>query len=185
MTLPVDVIALMQRYDAEIARLQDLRLPPYGKGYLEAVQARQQEVSQQRAEEKRLWQQIDATLLPVLLAAYRRGGDAERAAIRDLLKQCRKLAWGLGWAHRDQPPDRKAPLDAETLQRRLLLLAMKDGLVDWRDEIVALDELCGRAQRSGLDTGALLHEAAGLASDQPRGSRASLRAVLSERANRL
>ena len=62
---------------------------------------------------------------------------------------------------------------------------MKSAPLDFRDEIVSLDDFCKNAENSGLDAKQLLREAAELASDAPRGDRPSYRAVLISRADKL
>jgi len=62
---------------------------------------------------------------------------------------------------------------------------MKDGDKDWRGEIVILDGLCAAGRKCGLDIGQLLREAAERSSDETRGDRPSLRAVLLMLADKL
>jgi hypothetical protein len=165
MALTPEVIDPVRRFDALIRKLQ---VPPRdSKGWVKAFMAKKQQMADQYAEEQRVWAEIDASLPPALVAAYKAADADGRQEIRDLLKQNRIFAWGLGWRHRGAPPQ------------------LNDGQRDYRDEIVSLDEFCKTAQRSGLDAEQLLREAADLASDAPRGDRPSYREALISRADRL
>lgn len=182
MPLAADTIAAIEAYEAEIVRLRDVGLPPFGApGYLAAFMATTQVRAERHAQERAVWREIDERLLPCLLDAYRDGSDADRHGIRGLLATHATFAWGLGWAGRDEPPRRDEPATVEGLRRRLTLFAMKDGVADWRDEVVALDAIVASAKAAGFDAASLLREAADLASDAPRGSRSSTRATLLER----
>ena len=183
MALTPEVIDPVRRFDALIRKLQ---VPPRdSKGWVKAFMAKKQQMADQYAEEQRVWAEIDASLPPALVAAYKAADADGRQEIRDLLKQNRIFAWGLGWRHRGAPPPKDKPRQASELRRSLLLSVMKDGQRDYRDEIVSLDEFCKTAQRSGLDAEQLLREAADLASDAPRGDRPSYREALISRADRL
>ena len=186
MALTPEVINSVRRYDALIREPQDYGLPPFdSKGWLTAFMAKKQQRADQYAEELRVWAEIEASVTPALVAAYRIADADGRKEIRELLKQNRIFAWGLGWRHRRAPPTNDKPREASELRYSLLLYVMKDGLRDYRDEVVSLDEFCKSAQRSGLDAEQLLREAADLASDAPRGDRPSYREALISRADRL
>jgi hypothetical protein len=65
-----------------------------------------------------------------------------------------------------------------------VLFSIKDGDKDRRDEIVFLDSVCAAARKAGLDLAELLREAADMSSDETRGDRSSVRAVLLKRADK-
>jgi len=186
MALTPEVIDAVRRFDALIRKLQDYGLPPRdSKGWLTAFMAKKQQRADQYAEEQRVWAEIDASVTPMLMAAYKAAGPEGRQEIRDLLKENPIFAWGFGWLYRGAPPPKDKPREVSELQHGLLISAMKDGHRDYRDEIVSLDEFFKTAQRSGLDAEQLLREAADLASDAPRGDRPSYREALLSRADRL
>ena len=186
MALAPEIIEVIRQREAEIERLRDHGLPPFGSpGYLAAFMASKSKRTAKFEEERLLWQEINRSVLPHLLTAYMAGSPLDRQEIRDLLNDNSKFAWGLGWAGREGPPAAKQTATADDLRRRLLLFTMKDGLKDWRDETVTLDDFSATAQRSGIDIEPLLIEAADLASNQPRGDRASTRATLLERVRKL
>jgi hypothetical protein len=147
--------------------------------------AKKTQRADQYAEELRVWAEIEASVTPALVASYEAADADGRQEIRDLLKQNWIFAWGLGWRHRGVPLPKDKPREASELRYSLLLSVMKDGQRDYRDEIVSLDEFCKSAERSGLDAGQMLREAADLASDAPRGDRPSYREALISRAERL
>jgi hypothetical protein len=183
--LPHAFVEAVRRFDSEIRRLQDYGLA-FGKpGYVARLIAKKQEMAEKYAEEQRVWEEINRTMLSDLMTAYISGGLQERQEIRDLLKENAKFAWGIGWDHRDDALTKRGPARASGLRRRLVLFSMKDGDNDWRDEIVILDGLCAAGRKSGVDIGQLLREAAEMSSDEPRGDRPSARAVLLMRAEKL
>lgn len=179
MAIAPDIAEAIAHYQTQLEKLRDHGLPPFGApGYMAAFMASRDARAQKHAQEQVVWQQIDRELLPSLLQAYQDGTADERGEIRTLLASNRIFAWGLGWAGRDKPPRPDDVVTEDTLRRRLLLFAMKDGVPDWRDEIMSLDSICAGAGRAGIAIGPLLSWAAGLAGDAPRGSRPSTREVL-------
>jgi hypothetical protein len=185
MALPPALIEAVRRFDAEILRLHDYGLA-FGKpGYVRRLIANRQKMAEKYAEEQRVWDEINRTMLPDLMRAYVSGGLPERREIRELMKANAKFAWGVGWDHRDKAIKAGAPEQASDLRQRLVLLSMKDGNKDWRDEIVILDGLCAAGRKVGLDVAELLREAAEMSSDETRGDRSSLREVLLRRAEKL
>ena len=93
MALTPEVIDAVRRYDALIRKLQDYGLPPFdSKGYLAAFMAKRQQRADQYAEELRVWAEIEASLTPSLIAAYKAPDADGRQEIRDLLKQNRIFA---------------------------------------------------------------------------------------------
>jgi hypothetical protein len=185
MALPHAFVEAVWRFEAEIRRLQDYGLA-FGKaGYSARLMAKKQEMADKYAEEQRVWEEINRTMLPDLMTAYISGGPLERLEIPDLLKANPKFAWGIGWDHRDDASKTEVPAQASGLRHRIVLFSMKDGHKDWRDEIVILDALCTAGRKAGLDTAQLLREAAEMSSDMARGDRPSLRTVLLNRADRL
>jgi hypothetical protein len=108
-------------------------------------------------------------LLRRILALYVAGGDATRVAIRRLFDRYRAFRWA---AH--------LPRDwgtAEEFRARIVHLSARDQGADARDEILALQDLCDRARRAGVDIEPILDEAAGLSSDEDRYGMGSMRSI--------
>ena len=174
MTLPDGLCAAVHAHDATIAPLSrigiDLRRT--GRALLADLQARRDEF-QQRHRELEAAQREANTLLPELLTLYTSGSDDEREELRALLAECTSFRWALGWGLFDRI------VTPDDMRQALAVLSMKDGGSDWRDEIVALDHLCGVMRKAGMPMAPLLREAAGWSSDVSRfGNARSTRALL-------
>jgi hypothetical protein len=186
MVIGNDIVDAIERFEAEIFRLRDYGLPEFGSaGYWKAYIALKEVRAEKSEKEREVWREIDKTLLTPLMEAYRCGSETERQHVRDLLKRHSTFAWGLGWAGRDGLPLAKQAPSVPQLRQQLALFAMKDGVRDPRDEVVALDELSKAAARSNIDIVPLFREAAEIASDHPRGGRDSTRATLVDRVVKL
>ena len=138
----------------------DMSLP--GPALLADLRARRDERRRQFEELEATQREADRLLLPELFDLYCNGGDADRQQIRDLVWQCRSFRWGFGWGLV------RRIANADDTSKALAVLSMKDGGSDYRDEIVALDNLCAAMRRAGLPIAALLTEAASWSSDIAR-----------------
>ncbi len=181
MALPAQLASSLSAHEAEIARLEERSLDLALPGWTQRLEAARQSMADKHAAERRIRAEVDRTALPDLVSLYTSGGRILRQEIRTLLRQHPKVAAGLGMAEleRTQRPA------GDALARRLLLFVMKDGLIDWRDEIVHLDAIVSEGSKAGADIAGLLAEAAALASDTPRGARPSVRDTLLARAERI
>lgn len=181
MALPAALTSNVRTHEAEIARLRDRGLDLNTPGWSERLREAEQTKAGKHAAEQHIRAEIDRTALPDLVSLYVGGGRIMRQEIRELLRQSPKVASGLGLVDLERS-GRSLP---DTLARRLLLFAMTDGLTDWRDETVFLDNLVATGVKAGADMARLLSAAAELASDQPRGARPSVRDTLVARAERI
>jgi hypothetical protein len=111
------------------------------------------------------------TMLREIIAAYRAGDDAERAAIRQLFAEHRHFAWS-------------ATLLDATLRDQLTLFVIDDHGLDTRDAIMGLDALCEAARTANIDPRPLLGEAAAMASDVDKYGMGSIRTLLQSRVKR-
>ncbi|MEV4508619.1 hypothetical protein AB0K00_06635 [Dactylosporangium sp. NPDC049525] len=105
-----------------------------------------------------------------LVEAYAAGDEATRVRIRRLFDRHRHFRWA---AHLPRDWDNAAELRA-----RLVHLSARDQGSDTRDEILALQDLCDRARRSGIDAGPVLDEVAAMSSDLDRYGMGSMRDVI-------
>jgi len=106
-------------------------------------------------------------LLDDILDAFVAGTPQDRDAIRAMFRRFRHFAWAIAWARRLAVP-KDTPLSAELCRAKLAFFAIEDQGRDPRDAILALQNLCAGAVRSGLPIAELLTDAASLASDEGR-----------------
>lgn len=178
MAISSQLIADVKRLEADLVRLRDYGLRLGEPGFVARLNANQDQMKQQYAEDQQLCQSINRLILPDLMQAYITGTSDDRQRVRDLLAECRNVRDSL---HLDEGSYAEAHF-----RDRLVLLAMKNGdPVDWRDEIVTLDKLCADAAQRDLDVAALLRHAAALADAAPRGDSPSFRETLLKRAARI
>jgi len=180
MTIDLDLIDSVRRFDAQIRRLQDYGIEMQRPGWVARLRARKQAMAAMYAEEQLVREEVDRIgILPRLIDAYMQGSAQDRQELRELQKEYSRFGGGAE-SHRMARP--QPPVTAEGLLRAFAFLSMRDGDSDWRDEKLWLDDLCAVAHASGLDVAALLREAATMASATARGSRPSLRETLLARA---
>jgi hypothetical protein len=98
------------------------------------------------------------TLMTDLVLAYYSGDSGLRTSIRLLLADTPSFAWATGI------PD--SPATVEGFRNQLLCLSAKDRLVDFRDKIMSVQELCMKARSAGVVTAGVLREVAALSSDE-------------------
>lgn len=154
----------VRRYDTRMRELTDLGIdlhrPP--RELLADLQARRDERRRRHEALEQMRRDADRSLLPELLDLYITGGEADRAFLRDLLRQCPTFRWGFGWGLAER-------IAGDTDARNALaVFSMKDGGADPRDQIVALDRLCAAIGRAGLPPAPLLTEGASWSSDVAR-----------------
>jgi hypothetical protein len=104
-----------------------------------------------------------------IIARYVAGDESDRAAIRRLFDRYTSFRWA---AHLPRQWD-----TAEELRDQLIHMSARDQGPDTRDEILALQDLCDRAGRAGIDIGPILDEVAGLSSDEDRYGMGSMRSI--------
>ncbi|MFG2041771.1 hypothetical protein [Dactylosporangium sp. NPDC048998] len=109
-------------------------------------------------------------VLRAVVEAYAAGDGTVRTAIRGLFERYPSFRWA---AH--LPPDWDTAAEFRT---RLILLCAHDQAPDTRDEILALQDLCDRARRAGIDVDPVLDEVTAMASDTDRYGMGSMRAIL-------
>ncbi|MGC2413800.1 MAG: hypothetical protein WA459_14025 [Stellaceae bacterium] len=132
-----------------------------GPDFLERVRLRAVEMRRQRVELEETKRDADR-LLPEMLDLYINGVDADREALRDVLREHHSFRWGVGWGLTGRIAI------ADDARARLAVFSMKDGGSDYRDQILALDHICAVMQGAGLPIAALLGEAADWSSDVAR-----------------
>jgi hypothetical protein len=152
-----------RRIDGELRRLVGTGVSLTGPGLLDRLRAAGEAYRRQEPEREAALHEADR-LLPNLLDLYTRGGDDDRAWLRELLRACPSFCWALG---RDIA-GRQRPRTTEEAAKALALFSMKDGGADPRDQKVWLDGFCAELRGSGLDLPGLLRQAAELSSDVPR-----------------
>ena len=101
-------------------------------------------------------------LMPQYLVAV----DAEREEIRSLFRKKRGLQTALlGFAYR-AADGINSPSDIPLLRLGLAAMSIEDFSVDYRDSLLALAELCVRAERAGIDPRPVFDEIAEMSSAQ-------------------
>ncbi len=101
-------------------------------------------------------------LMPQYLGAV----DAEREQVRSLFRKKRGMQTALlGFAYR-AADGINSPSDIPLLRTGLAAMSLEDFSVDYRDTLLALAELCVRAERAGIDPRPLFDEIAEMSSDQ-------------------
>jgi hypothetical protein len=154
----------VRRFDVEMRRLADLGIDLHRptRALLADLRARRDEMRQQHEALEATKREADRLLLGDLLDLYINGGDADREWLRDLLRECRTFRWGFGWGLRTRIAT------ADDARKAFAVFSMRDGGSDYRDEIMALDNICHTMRVAGLPVAALLTEAAGWSSDVQR-----------------
>ncbi|MFC4307625.1 hypothetical protein ACFPN2_00890 [Steroidobacter flavus] len=97
------------------------------------------------------------TLLMSLLDAYASGTDAQRAAIRNLLRENSAFAWATHVPH--------SASTAEGFRMHLLEVSARWGIEDPRDLMLGLKESYEAARAAGVNTQPILSEIASLSED--------------------
>ena len=132
--------------------------------------AKDLERDMKRAREEQLaknniYEEINAfydQLMPQYLGAV----DAEREQIRSLFQKKRGLQNVLlGFAYR-AADGINSPSDIPLLRLGLAAMSIEDFSVDYRDSLLALAELCVRAERAGIDPRPVFDEIAEMSSAQ-------------------
>ena len=132
--------------------------------------AKDLERDMKRAREEQLaknniYEEINAfydQLMPQYLGAV----DAEREQIRSLFQKKRGLQNVLlGFAYR-AADGINSPSDIPPLRLGLAAMSIEDFSVDYRDSLLALAELCVRAERAGIDPRPVFDEIAEMSSAQ-------------------
>lgn len=108
-------------------------------------------------------------VLRAAIEAYETGDDTVRATIRRLFDRYTSFRWA---AHLPRGWDSAADFRAH-----LIHMSARDQGADTRDEILALQDLCDRAQRAGIDVDRVLDEVAAMSSDVDRYGMGSMRDV--------
>ncbi|MEU6074224.1 hypothetical protein [Micromonospora sp. NPDC047074] len=110
------------------------------------------------------------TVLRAVVEAYATGDESARAAIRRLFDRHSSFRWAAHlpreWA------------TAAEFRARLVHLSACDQGADTRDEILALQDLCTRARRLGIDVEPILDEVAAMSSDTDRYGMGSMRDII-------
>lgn len=110
------------------------------------------------------------SVLRPLLHRYATGDETTRVAIRALFNRYTSFRWAAhlprGWH------------TAAEFRDELLHFSARDQGPDTRDELLALDDLCGRARKLGLAIAPILTEVAALSSDIDRYGMGSTRQIL-------
>ncbi|BCB88469.1 hypothetical protein [Phytohabitans suffuscus] len=109
-------------------------------------------------------------VLRALIQVYADGGDAERAAVRELFDRYRAFRRAV---HLPERADTAAGLRA-----RLLHLSARDHDGDTRDELLRLRDMLAEAEAAGVDADPVLAEVAALSSDVDRYGMGSIRTIL-------
>jgi hypothetical protein len=110
------------------------------------------------------------TVLRAVIEVYAAGGEAVRVAVRRMFDRYSSFRWA---AHLPRMWD-----SVEEFRARLVHLSACDQGADTRDEILALQDLCARARRAGIDVDSILDEVAAMSSDVDRYGMGSMRAVI-------
>jgi hypothetical protein len=161
--LPQSVEGEIRRLDSELRRLLASGVDMSGPGWFARFKARQAEIRESHPEADRIRDEAER-ILPQLLDLYVDCGDADRAALRDLLAQCHWVRWSLG---RDLARS-DGPMTEDDLRQQLVLFSMKDQERDWRDAMLWLEAICRRAGAAQLNLAERLRDMARLSSDDPR-----------------
>ena len=111
------------------------------------------------------------TLMESILEAYSAGAAADRAAIREVLRDNSAFAWATGPS--------EPPTTSLGFRNHLLRLSAIDQSKDIRDAIVSVDELCKKARAAGVKVEPILAEVAALSSDHSPSNMGSMKQVLS------
>jgi hypothetical protein len=113
--------------------------------------------------------QADAVLRAVI-ELYDGGDETARAAVRRMFDRYTSFRWA---AHLPRDWD-----TAHEFRARLVHLSARDQGPDTRDEILALQDLCARAEQAGIDVDPILDEVAAMSSDVDRYGMGSMRSVI-------
>jgi hypothetical protein len=109
-------------------------------------------------------------VLRAVIEVYAAGDETVRAGVRTLFDRYPSFRWA---ANLRQGGDTVAEFRAQ-----LIWLSARDQGADTRDEILALQDLCDRARRAGIDVDPVLDEVAAMSSDQDRYGMGSMRSVI-------
>lgn len=109
------------------------------------------------------------------LSRYEDGDEHVRAALRALLERCHSFCWAT------TPPFEPTP---QGFRQRPLEMSVEDQGHDTRDMMVALHDLCGQTQNTGVGIRPLLPGAAELSSDVDKYGTGSTRDILLRAAGR-
>lgn len=109
-------------------------------------------------------------VLRAVVQAYAGGDETVRAAIRRLFDRYTSFRWAANLPRQWRT--------AEEFRAHLIVLSARDQGADTRDEILAVQDLCDRARRYGIDVDPILEEVAAISSDVDRYGMGSMRGVL-------
>ncbi|MGW3122495.1 hypothetical protein ACWDBW_36120 [Streptomyces sp. NPDC001107] len=110
-----------------------------------------------------------------VLSRYEDDDEHVRAAPRALLERCHSLCWATTLPFEPTP---------QGFRQRLLEMSVEDQGHDTGDMTVALHDLCGQAQHTGVDIRPLLLDVAELSSDVDKYGMGSTRDILLRAAGR-
>ena len=123
------------------------------------------QVREEQLAKNNIYEEINA-FYDQLMPQYLSAADAEREQVRSLFRKKRGLQNTLlGFAYR--AADRiNSPSDIPLLRLGLAAMSIEDFSVDYRDSLLALAELCVRAERAGIDPRPIFDEIAEMSSIQ-------------------
>ena len=124
-----------------------------------------EQVREEQLAKSNIYEEINA-FYDQLMPQYLSAADAEREQVRSLFRKKRGLQNTLlGFAYRSA--DRiNSPTDIPLLRLGLAAMSIEDFSVDYRDSLLALAELCVRAERAGIDPRPIFDDIAGMSSSQ-------------------